>query len=335
MSTLTHYHKSIRKITAGFASLFNNIMLIRENTDGSENQRIIVPLEFADKEKYIKRLQGDQELDKKVQITLPRMSYELNGFRYDAARKLNTNNKTFGSIEDKTFFQYNPVPYDFDFSLTIYTRTIEDGNQILEQIIPYFAPDYTIKINMVPELSIIRNIPIVLNQTQSLIDSGGLFNTEARTVFWTLSFTAKAFIFGGMRDVSSSIIKNQTLHFTSNMTTNIIEAPELVFSYQMVSGGYGGYKYNEVVYQGINLDNSYFSARVYSWDSVNNILVLYLEKGDIKINQPLIGKETLSNFIVESQTQGSANAVTIIQTLNPTNATANSNWTVNTAIIGY
>ena len=88
MSTTTFYHKCIRKTTTAFASLFNNIILIRENKDNSENQRMIVPLEFADKEKYLKRIQGDPNLEDKIQIVLPRMSYQLDGISYDANRKL-------------------------------------------------------------------------------------------------------------------------------------------------------------------------------------------------------------------------------------------------------
>ena len=132
MPSLTHYHKAIRKITTAFASLFNNIVLVRYNPDGTENQRMIVPLEFGDKEKYTKRLEGDPELYKKIQILLPRMSYELTGFKYDPNRKLNTNNRNFapGLSADSTLSQFNPVPYDFQFALTLYTRTIEDGNQI-------------------------------------------------------------------------------------------------------------------------------------------------------------------------------------------------------------
>ena len=173
MSSLTHYHKTIRKITTSFASLFNNIVLIRYNPDGSENQRQVVPLEFGDKEKYTKRLEGDPELQKKIQLLLPKMSYELTGFRYDQNRKLNTNNRNFapGLSADTTLSQFNPVPYDFNFALTIYTRTIEDANQILEQILPYFTPDYSLRLNLIPEMNISKTVPIGLDSVTPLIDS--------------------------------------------------------------------------------------------------------------------------------------------------------------------
>ena len=329
MSTLTHYHKCIRKTTAAFASLFNNILLIREEAGGGEVQRLIVPLEFGDKEKYVKRLQNDPELDKRVQVTLPRMSYELNGFRYDPSRKLNTNYKITSINEntDSVFYQYNPVPYDFDFSLTIYTRNIEDGNQILEQIIPYFAPDYTLKINFIPELNVIKNLPIILNTTQPMIDSDGLFNSETRTVYWTLNFTVKGFIFGAAKDTGDSgIIKNANINFRSITTTsnNLILSPN----------GYGDYKFNEIVYQGLNLENSYASAIVKQWNSNTRTISVENVRGNFKVNQPLIGKDTLSIHVISSYSNTNINVLSHTY-VSPQSANVNSNWIANNEIIEY
>lgn len=199
MTTNTHYHKCIRKITNTFLALFNNISLVRYNEDGTEQNRMIVPISFADREKWVKRIEGDSELDRKIQVTLPRMSVELNNISYDASRKLNTNNKNFNTIEDKSFYQYNPIPYDFNFSLLIYTRNIEDGNQILEQILPYFTPDYTVKIKYVPDMNIIRNVPFILNTINQSIDSEGVYNSETRSVYYNLNFIAKGYIFGAIK----------------------------------------------------------------------------------------------------------------------------------------
>lgn len=329
MSTLSHYHKCVRKTTAAFASLFNNIVLIREDQNRTETQRLIVPLEFGDKEKYVKRLQGDPDLDKKIQSTLPRMSYELIGFKYDAARKLNTNGKTFGinTNTDSLFYQYNPVPYDFDFSLTIYTRNIEDGNQILEQIIPYFAPDYTLRVNFIPELNLIKNIPIILNTTTPMIDSDGLFNSETRTVYWTLNFTVKGFIFGAAKDAGGSgIIK------TANVFFNQISTSSNTFTVN--PGGYGNYKFGEVVYQGLNLDNSYSSGIVEYWNANTNTVMIQNVIGTFRTNQPLVGKDSLSIHILNSY---SNNRVTVLSStfVSPPTANINSNWTANTIITEY
>ena len=145
----TTYNRMIRKLTVAFGDLFSNITLVRYNPDESEQERFIVPLDYAAKELYVVRLEGDPNLDKKVQMTLPRMSYEMNGLSYDSSRKQITNIKNFFGSGSNVTSQYMPVPYNFDFSLYLYVRNIEDGNQIIEHILPFFAPDYTIKVNMV------------------------------------------------------------------------------------------------------------------------------------------------------------------------------------------
>lgn len=329
MSALTYYHRCIRKITTSFASMFNNIMLIRENEDGTENQRIIVPLEFADKEKYIKRLQNDPELDKKIQITLPRMSYQMNGMRYDSGRKLNTNNKnfSFNQKENLLLSQYNPVPYDFNFSLTIYTRTIEDGNQILEQILPYFTPDYTLKVSLVPEMGIIRNIPIILDQVTSSIDSDGLFNTEVRTIFWTLNFTIKGFIFGGIKDVSSNYIKEVEINYYSD--NNVSENAFNVLQYSLSPGNYIN---GEIIYQGISLDLSVASAEIVQWNEETSDMIIKNIKGDFNIYQPVVGTKSLTMKIPISMSNTYTKSLQTITTLTPYDANINSNWTTTTVI---
>lgn len=338
MTTLNHYHKCIRKITAAFASLFNNVILIRDNTDGTENQRFIVPLDFGDKEKYLKRLQGDPDLDKKTQITLPRMSYQMTGFSYDSTRKLNTNNKNFNisSDADKVLSQFNPVPYDVDFSLVVYTRNIEDGNQILEQILPYFTPDYTLKINFVPEMGITRNVPIILNSIVPTIDSEGSFNSEVRTVYWTLNFSVKGFIFGAIKEVP--IIKQSNTNIISNVFIpgggeGSCCSGNISKSFIMNPIGYGNYLINEYVYQGINYDNSYASGKVTEWSNTQNILIISDVCGTFKLNQPIVGENSLSIRIPTAPAQNTQIDMKILTTPDPRTASANSYWVANTKIL--
>ncbi len=133
MSDIT-YNRVIRKLVVGFGSLFDKITLVRYNTDRSEDQRVLVPLAYATKELYVRRLEDDPNLQKKVQIALPRMSFEMNGLTYDVSRKQNTNIKQFARTTEGIVSQYNPVPYNFDFSLYIYVRNMEDGTQIIATI---------------------------------------------------------------------------------------------------------------------------------------------------------------------------------------------------------
>ena len=140
------YNKIMRKITLAFGDLFSNINCVRYNLDGTEEERFLVPIDYAAKEMYVRRL-SDPDLDKKVQITLPRMSYEMTGLSYDASRKQNTNWKNFAQTTNGLISQYNPVPYNFNYQLTVYARTIEDATQVVEYILPYFTPDFSVNIN--------------------------------------------------------------------------------------------------------------------------------------------------------------------------------------------
>lgn len=351
MTTLSHYHKSLRKVTTAFASLFNNIILIRYNNDGTENQRIIVPIEFGDKEKYVKRLEGDPDLFKKIQIQLPRMSYELAGFKYDQTRKLNTNNRNFGSAgtNDTVFAQYNPVPYDFNFALTIYTRNVEDGNQILEQILPYFTPEYSLRLNLVPDMNIVKTVPIILDSVNQIIDADGPFNSEVRTVMWTLNFTVKSFIFGAIKEVP---IITQNANNTGGVIVNMISSTgndipsqfdmqgvccegNYSKSFIMLNDCFKDYIENEIVYQGINLENAYASGRVYDWNDMANTLMIYQICGDFKLNQPIVGTDSLAIKIPVANASNNFIALRSVTVPDPIDATANSCWTANTTITEY
>ena len=157
------YNRIIRKLVIGFGNLFNDITLVRYNPDESEAERFLIPIAYATKERYVMRLEDDFTLDKKVQVALPRFSFEMTGLNYDASRKQNTNVKNFSNSTSGVVSQYNPVPYNFNFKLYLYVRNIEDATQVLEHIIPYFTPDYTMKLNLVPEMGIIKEVPVILN----------------------------------------------------------------------------------------------------------------------------------------------------------------------------
>jgi hypothetical protein len=337
MTAINHYHKCVRKITSAFASIFNNIVLIRDN-----NQRIVVPIEYGDKEKFVKRLQGDPELDKKVQVLLPRISYEMVGFNYDKDRKLNTNNKNFSSNPDnadKAFMQYNPVPYDFNFGLTIYTRNVEDGNQIIEQILPYFTPDYSLRVTLVPEMGITKVIPIVLNDVRLIIESDGMFNSEVRTVIWTLSFTAKGFIFGAVKDVP--IIKEVNENFLFGIGGSFDSGigtscnPNGSKSFNVDPDGYGDYINGEWVYQGQKYDLAYATGKVGDWNANSNTVYITDIMGNFKLNQPIIGTDSLSIHVPISATSNDMIAFTKTITVSPNTANANSYWQPELSITEY
>jgi hypothetical protein len=286
----TEYYRMIKKITVAFGDLFSNITLVRYNPDESEQERFVVPMDYAAKELYVMRLQGDPNLDKKIMMALPRMSYELTGMSYDASRKQITNMKNFFKLPDgSTTYQYTPVPYDFNFSVYLYVRNIEDGNQIIEHILPFFAPDYTVKVNLIPELGIIKEVPVVLNTTTFDIDYEGDRTSDTRMIVWTLQFTVKGFIFGAQTDNSKIIYTSIT-----NIYNDLHSNQNVLFN--MNTGGTGNYQIGEVVYQGTTPALSYTNAKVVSWDRANTQLQVTNLVGNFVSNQPVIGVNSQANY---------------------------------------
>jgi len=319
----TTYNRVIRKLVVGFGNLFDNITLVRYNPDNSEAQRMLVPIVYAAKEMYVKRLEDDPNLDKKIQTTLPRMSFEMTGMTYDATRKQNTNIKNFASTSEGIVSQYNPVPYNFDFNLYIYVRNIEDGTQIVEHIIPFFAPDYTIKLNLIPEMGIVKEVPIILNSANQEIEYGGDAHTvETRMIIWTLNFTVKGFIYGNIS--STGLIKTSI----TNILNTISSTDNIVFN--MTSPGIGTYQIGEVVYQGYSVGTSTASGKVIYWN--NNQLTLTDVSGNFVSDLPVIGRASNANYVFGSYQVNPINYAQIIIEPNPTTANANTSYAVTTII---
>jgi len=212
----TFYHATTRKLVTAFGTLFNNIYI--ERTNEGVTKKIKVPLIYSPKEKFIHRLNLD--IDKTmIQTVLPRMGFSITGISYDAERKKNSLNKRWkqeiGTNDEVTFqYRYEDVPYNIDFELYIYTRNIDDGLQIVEQILPFFVPDFTITIKpKVLDNSLEKvDIPIILNQVipNEVYDQS--FSEDTRVLNWDLQFTAKANFYGPVRN-SSSIIKDVKVNF--------------------------------------------------------------------------------------------------------------------------
>ena len=204
----THfYNQGLRKLTIAFGQIFNNIIIQNTSSTGAVTKRIRVPLAYAPKEKFLARLEQQANLqeDREVAITLPRLGFEITGLAYDASRKINKMQKTVRvkTNEDgkKLNFNYAPVPYNINFSLYSFTATAENGLQIIEQILPFFQPEYTVTMNVIPELQIKRDIPIILNTVNYEDTYSGDF-TRRRAVIYTLNFTAKTYLYGPMSNSS-------------------------------------------------------------------------------------------------------------------------------------
>jgi len=201
------YHETMRKIVVSFGTLFNNIQIVRKNSTGAIIQSMKVPLAYGPQQKFLARLNNDPALGAKVAVTLPRLGFEMTGITYDPTRKLNRVQKfrkVKTSNSNKIDTQYMPVPYNIDFTLYAMAKNSDDALQIVEQILPYFQPDYTLTINDMADMGIKRDVPIVLNSVSYEDNYQGDF-TERRAIIYTLAFTAKFYLYGPV--TSTSVIK--------------------------------------------------------------------------------------------------------------------------------
>lgn len=189
------YNRTIRKIVVAFGTLFNDIHLVRYNKAGTTAyEKFKVPLSYGSKEKYLTRITSDPNLTKSVNVVVPRISFELTGMSYDSGRKQITTLQNFAQNANGGLnTQYLPVPYDFSFSLSIYVRNTEDGTQILEQILPFFTPDFNVTVNFVPDMDQKYDLPVILNSVNTSTDYEGDMMTT-RLILWDLEFTVKGYI---------------------------------------------------------------------------------------------------------------------------------------------
>ena len=202
------YHETIRKIIVAFGSMFNEVTIVRKNNSGVVTQTMKVPLAYGPRQKFLTRLNDDPNLTKQVAVTLPRLGFEIGSLSYDPSRKLNRVQqfkKTKGSDAKRVDTQFMPVPYNLDIELYALSKNSDDALQIVEQILPYFQPDYTITVNDMPDMGIKRDVPIVLNSIGYQDDYQGNFETR-RAIIYTLSFTAKFYLYGPV--TSQSVIKS-------------------------------------------------------------------------------------------------------------------------------
>ena len=201
------YHETTRKVVVAFGTMFNNIQLVRKDNDGTITQSMKVPLAYGPRQKFLVRLREDPDLTKQVAITLPRSGFEITGLSYDPKRKLNRVQKfkkTKSGSSSKLDTQYMPVPYNLGFELYILSKNSDDALQIVEQILPYFQPDYTLTINDMPDMSVKRDIPIILNSISYEDDYEGDF-AQRRAIIYSLDFTAKFYLYGPV--TGQSVIK--------------------------------------------------------------------------------------------------------------------------------
>lgn len=208
MFNQTFYFSTLRKYVTLFGTLFNDVYVIRTNKEGDVTDYIRVPITYSPKEKMLARLNADPNIDRKTAtLPLPMMAFEMTNIQYDPNRKLNTVNRLVKKDEtdpDILKYQYNPVAYNIGFKLYVYVKNAEDGTKIVEQILPYFTPDWTTTVMLIPEMGVKMDIPVILERVTQEDSYDGSFD-KRRALIWTLDFTLKGYIYGPVKN--SKIIK--------------------------------------------------------------------------------------------------------------------------------
>lgn len=292
----THfYHKLTRKYVVLFGTMFNNITLVRTNTDsGAEIERMKVPIIYAPKEKYITRLAADPDQQRPIAIRLPRLSFEMTGISYDPSRKQNSLLKVAKSNTGTSAkSSYMAVPYDINFDLNVYARNIDDGTQIIEQILPYFNPDYTATIDPISSLGVLKDIPIILNSISNVNEFEGNFEST-RFVNWTLNFTMKAYFYG---PVSNPKIIRKVI-------ANIFNDPTLQAGYitriNLNAGNNGTYHMDDIAYQGDDYKTANAYGIILSWSANTGKLALGGVQGQFKLNNTIRALSSNAAYTLDS-----------------------------------
>jgi hypothetical protein len=310
------YNRTIRKVVVAFGSMFNDILLTRYSKDGLTAYEITkVPLSYGAKEKYLVRLQSDPTLTKSIATTVPRMSFDLVGMSYDTTRKQQTTLQNFGFSSGSFRTQYAPIPYNFDFNLSIYVRNTEDGTQILEQILPFFTPDFTVTIDFIKEMDQKYDMPVILNSVTPEVDYEGDF-MNTRLIIWNLTFTAKGYIWPPVSaNNSSKYITSANANIYTDSTN--LDAQKL---YVNMATGFGVYTTGEdikVEARGVTGKVLYFS------NTADGTLVLTNLNKKVQANDKVTGVYSNSTFTVTRVDTSPTKAVAIVVTPNPPSANGN------------
>jgi hypothetical protein len=309
------YNRTIRKVVVAFGTIFNDIQLVRYTKDGLTAKEVTkVPLSYGAKEKYIARITSDPNLTKSISTILPRISFDLVGMEYDSNRKQMSTLQNFAANNSTRFnSQYAPIPYNFEFSLSIYVRNTEDGTQILEQILPFFTPDFTVTVDFISRMDQVYDMPIILNSVTPSTDYEGDFSTT-RMIMWDLTFTAKSYIWPAVK--TSKIIRQANTNIY--MDDRKLDAQKVFVNYSTGTGVYTTGEDVEVVARGVKGEVIYFS------NNSNGILVVGALNKNLETNDKVVGVYSNASYTITTIDKNPVKVLSIITTPDPITANANS-----------
>jgi len=322
LNNVPFYNRTIRKVVVAFGTIFNEVYLQRYNLDGTVKKEIFkVPLSYGSKEKYLTRITSDPTLTKSIATVVPRMSFEMTGLSYDTSRKQTTLTRNFSlDSAGKLNTQFAPIPYDFTFSLSIFVRNTEDGTQILEQILPFFRPDYTVTVDFIPSMDQKYDLPIILNSVSTSIDyEGDMLST--RLIIWDLEFTVKGYIWPAVKQPNGLIGAYSSVSGRyGQANTNIYidtsnrDAQQVTVDY---ANGNNYFLTGETIRVDRANDNEITGKVIYFSNSNNGILIVGDLTQLLKANDIVIGDYTNATYNVSSVTISPVKAVAIVTKSDP------------------
>ena len=311
------YNRTIRKMVVAFGTIFNDIKIVRKSLNQSISyEQFKVPLSYGPKEKYVTRLTSDPKMIKSIATAVPRMSFDMTGLNYDVSRKQMSTLKNFSPNNSTSVnVQYAPIPYNFDFSLSIYVRNTEDGTQILEQILPFFTPDFTLSVDLIEGMSQTYDVPVILESVTPSIDYEGDMSTT-RLIIWELTFTVKGYIFPAMK--TGKIIKqaNTNVYIDSqNLSSQKV--------YMNVSTGNGVYTTGET----IRVEAREVTGKVtYFANNITGTMIVEDLNKPLQKNDIVKGDYSNAIYTVDSIDLEPVKAFMIVTTPDPITANANSDY---------
>jgi hypothetical protein len=209
----SYYNETIRKLVIAFGSLFNEIYLSKYDANDNVTEKVRVPITYGPKEKFVRKLREDSTItdNAHVQITLPRFGFDITTYLYDPTRKVNKMKKISMESNNVESSMWAEVPYNINFGLYLFTRNVTDNLQIVEQILPNFSPDFTVTLKM-NKLATKVDVPVILNSVATNEDYEGDFGNR-RLITTVFDFTAKAYLYGQIKDRSPLSIETSEINF--------------------------------------------------------------------------------------------------------------------------
>ena len=244
------YHETIRRYVIVFGTMFNDMVVHRRNAAGTIVKRLKVPIAYGPRAKFLSRIKQDPTLTKPDAISLPRMSFQIVGYNYDPARKLQTVGQMRGAVANTSVngVVYNPVPYNIDFELSIYVLNAEDGTMLIEQILPFFTPEWTNTMKLIDDIDLRMDVPVVLNTINTEYTYEDAYENR-RTIIHTLNFTMKGYIFGPVRNKDIILIANTRTFVIDGFSASlegVNSGPNAIVQLSAANAG-TGYVNNQIV----------------------------------------------------------------------------------------